>query len=328
MTLLFDLHVDYITHLDDEDKKETLDYMMTEHLRMGGVYWGVTAMALLRRLDHGRKDEVVAWIKECQDPRNPGGFGPNVGHDADVVATHYALLVLCVYDALDIVDKAATAGYIASLQQPDGSFAGDKWGEVDVRFAYCALSSLTILDGLDKINVDTVVEWILRCLNYDGSFGPLPRAESHAAYVFCAVQALALVDALDSVDLDMLGWWLCERQTAHGGFNGRPEKAPDVCYSWWILSALATIDRDHWIDHDKLAAFIHAAQDDEGGGIADRPGDVPDVFHTFFGLAGLSLMHKADLAPVHPVYAIPMEVVKRLNLPPILPRCEAELHKL
>merc|ERR1711920_194264 len=179
-----------------------------------------------------------------------------------------------------------------------------------------------ILDALDRIDVDALVQWILRCLNYDGAFGSVPRAESHAAYVFCAVQALALVDALDAVDLDMLGHWLCERQTPSGGFNGRPEKAPDVCYSWWILSALATIDRAHWIDGKKLAGFIFEAQDVDDGGIADRPGDVADVFHTFFGLAGLSLLGEANLAPIHPVYAMPMDVVRKLGLPPIIAACK------
>merc|ERR1712151_1347477 len=110
------------------------------------------------------------------------------------------------------------------------------------------------------------------------------------------------------------------RQTPRGGFNGRPEKAPDVCYSWWILSALASIDRAHWIDGQRLADFIFAAQDEDGG-IADRPGDVPDVFHTFFGLAGLSLLGKADVAQVHPVYALPVEVTRRMELPPIIASC-------
>ena len=32
--------------------------------------------------------------------------------------------------------------------------------------------------------------------------------------------------------------------------------------------------------------FILASQDDELGGIADRPGDWIDPFHTLFGLAG------------------------------------------
>eukprot|EP00930_Biecheleria_cincta_P045445 TRINITY_DN31314_c0_g1_i1.p1 TRINITY_DN31314_c0_g1~~TRINITY_DN31314_c0_g1_i1.p1 ORF type:complete len:357 (-),score=60.50 TRINITY_DN31314_c0_g1_i1:174-1211(-) len=311
-------HVHYLQHLDDD--KESLSYMMSEHLRMGGVYWGVSALALLGRLDDmSRKAEIVEWILSCRDPKTAGGFGPNVGHDADLTSTHYALLILCIYDSVDRLDTEGVINFIAGLQQKDGSFSTDHWGEVDVRFAYCALSALTILNALDRIDVDACVRWLLRCMNYEGSFGPVPRAESHAAYVFCAVQALALVDALDAVDLDRLGWWLCERQTPSGGFNGRPEKAPDVCYSWWILSALATIDRAHWIDNDKLAEFIHATQDEEDGGIADRPGDVPDVFHTFFGLAGLSLMRKADLAPIHCVYALPVEVVKRMQLPPILP---------
>lgn len=318
--LLLEKHDHYLRHLDDD--KESFEYMMTEHLRMGGVYWGVTAMALLGKLDdNARREEIIAWILRCKDPKTAGGFGPNVGHDADITATHYALLVLSIYDAVDRIDVPGVTVFVKSLQREDGSFSADRWGEVDVRFAYCALSSMTILDALDQIDVDACTEWILRCLNYDGAFSPVPRAESHAAYTFCAVQALALAGGLDAVDLDRLGWWLCERQTPGGGFNGRPEKAPDVCYSWWILSALVSIDRAHWINGAKLADFIRAAQDEEDGGIADRPGDVPDVFHTFFGLAGLSLLREADLAPIHPVYAIPMEVVQRMGLPPILASC-------
>ena len=33
---------------------------------MGGVYWGVSAMALLKRLDDGqRRDELIDWILRC-----------------------------------------------------------------------------------------------------------------------------------------------------------------------------------------------------------------------------------------------------------------------
>jgi prenyltransferase beta subunit len=35
-----------------------------------------------------------------------------------------------------------------------------------------------------------------------------------------------------------------------------------------------------------LFYFNHSYQDPEGGGIADRPGDTVDVFHTHFGIAG------------------------------------------
>jgi len=46
-------------------------------------------------------------------------------------------------------------------------------------------------------------------------------------------------------------------------------------------------------------------QDDETGGIADRPGDIVDVFHTYFGIAGLSFLKYEGLAEIDPAYALP-----------------------
>lgn len=53
-------------------------------------------------------------------------------------------------------------------------------------------------------------------------------------------------------------------------------------------------------------------QDGEGG-ISDRPGNVVDVFHTFFGLAALSLLNpeKYDLQPIDPTYAISAELAPK-----------------
>jgi hypothetical protein len=47
---------------------------------------------------------------------------------------------------LDLIDKEATVKFVVSLQQPDGSVAGDEWGEIDTRFTYCALNCLALLD--------------------------------------------------------------------------------------------------------------------------------------------------------------------------------------
>lgn len=54
------------------------------------------------------------------------------------------------------------------------------------------------------------------------------------------------------------------------------------------------IDRQDWINLEALKKYILNCQDSDtdgtGGGFADRPGNETDVFHTFFGLAALSLM--------------------------------------
>lgn len=155
--------------------------------------------------------------------------------------------------------------------------------------------------------------------------------------VFTCVGALAILDRLDLVDRDTLGWWLAERQLPGGGLNGRPEKLPDVCYSWWELSAMAILGKLRWINREKLADFILEAQDLEGGGIGDRPGDWVDVFHTNFGLCGesthakamgfalvadksklfppgLSLLGYPGLQRIDPVYCMPADLIERMGL--------------
>ena len=182
-----------------------------------------------------------------------------------------------------------------------GVFSGDEWGETDTRFVYGALNILSLLGKLDAIDVDKAVEYILLCRNYDGGFGMMPGAESHAGQIFTCVGALAIANKLHLIDVDLLGEWLCERQLPNGGLNGRPEKLEDVCYSWWVLSSLAMIGRLHWIDGERLVKFILSCQDPERGGIADRPNDMPDVFHTVFGVAGLSLLGFKGLREVDPM---------------------------
>lgn len=75
-----------------------------------------------------------------------------------------ALQILALYDKLHVVNADLITDYVASLQQGDGSFAGDKWGEIDTRFSYCALSILSLLGQLqtDKINVQKAVSFVAR----------------------------------------------------------------------------------------------------------------------------------------------------------------------
>lgn len=58
--------------------------------------------------------------------------------------------------------------------------------------------------------------------------------------------------------------------------------------------------------------MVWCAQDEARGGISDRPEDMVDVFHTFFGIAGLSLMGQCNLAAIDPVFALPDTIVKRI----------------
>lgn len=170
---------------------------------------------------------------------------------------------------------------------------------------------------MDVINLPKAIEFVMSCCNPDGGFGSKPHAESHAGLIYCCVGFLSLTQQLHRIDAEKLCWWLCERQLPSGGLNGRPEKLPDVCYSWWVLSSLTIMGRLHWIKADGLEQFILSCQDNETGGFSDRTGNLPDIFHTLFGLGALSLLN-ADkrLKPINAALCMPQYVIDRLGIKP------------
>ncbi|KAK9413053.1 putative Geranylgeranyl transferase type-2 subunit beta [Seiridium unicorne] len=307
-------HVKYIQSLDT--KKDEYEYWLTEHLRMNGLYWGLTALHLLRHPDALPRGETIDFVLSCQHAN--GGFGAAPGHDAHMLSTVSAVQILALVDGLDELEKrgkgkAITGKFMADLQNKEtGTFAGDEWGEEDTRFLYGALNALSILGLRHLVDTDKAVSHIVACANFDGGYGLTPGAESHSGQIFTCLAALTIAGRMDTVDVDKLGRWLSERQKPNGGLNGRPEKDEDVCYSWWVLSSLAMIGKTHWIDRDALIKFILRCQDTELGGFSDRPGNMVDVWHTCFGLTGLSLLGYPDMDTIDPVYCLPKSTLERV----------------
>jgi prenyltransferase beta subunit len=58
--------------------------------------------------------------------------------------------------------------------------------------------------------------------------------------------------------------------------------------------------------------LLSRLQDEERGGISDRPDDMVDVFHTYFGVAGLSLLGYGGLKAIDPAYALPVDIIHRI----------------
>lgn len=219
---------------------------------------------------------------------------------------------MCIYDSLSEIDIAAVGRYVQSLQQPDGSFFGDRYGEVDTRFSFCAVAILALTNQMHLIDVDKAVEFVLSCANPDGGFGSKIGAESHAGLIYCCVGFLSITHNLHRLECEKLAWWLCERQLKSGGLNGRPEKLPDVCYSWWVLASLTILGRSHWISNEKLEEFILSCQDADTGGFSDRPGNMADIFHTLFGVGALSLLGRPNLKKINPTFCMPDDVVQKI----------------
>lgn len=97
LELYADAHVSYVQSLDT--KKDELDYWLTEHLRLNGVYWGLTALHLLKRPDALSRQETIDFVLSCQ--HESGGFGAAPGHDAHMLSTVSAVQILAMVAGFD-----------------------------------------------------------------------------------------------------------------------------------------------------------------------------------------------------------------------------------
>lgn len=67
------------------------EYVMTEYLRMSGIYWGITVMDLMNQLPKMDKEEVISFVKSCQ--HECGGIGASISHDPHLLYTLSAVQV-------------------------------------------------------------------------------------------------------------------------------------------------------------------------------------------------------------------------------------------
>ena len=44
------------------------EYAVTEHLRMSGIYWGLTSMYLMSAEDQMKGADIVEWVVQCGHP--------------------------------------------------------------------------------------------------------------------------------------------------------------------------------------------------------------------------------------------------------------------
>ena len=120
-----DRHISYIKSLDS--KKQDYEYWLSEHLRLNGVYWGLTALCVLSAKDTFDKKEVVEFVEKCWDSKT-GGFSAFPGHDAHILTTLSGIQILATYGVVEEVLTgdmlSRTVEFIRGNQLPDGSFQG------------------------------------------------------------------------------------------------------------------------------------------------------------------------------------------------------------
>ncbi|XP_078698686.1 geranylgeranyl transferase type-1 subunit beta-like [Branchiostoma floridae x Branchiostoma belcheri] len=318
-------------------------YCSLDTTRLTVAFFALSGLDLLGALDTVNKQEIIDWIyslqvlpdKDDEDknlfrcgfrgsstigvPYNPSkeevsAYPYDSGHIAMTYTGLCSLLLLG--DDLSRVNRRTCVKGLQSLQLADGSFYPSvEGGENDMRFVYCACCVSYILDDWSGMDVDKAVSYIKNSMGYDFGLAQGPGLETHGGSTFCAVASLCLMNRVQETfsdrQLDGLKRWCLFRQQS--GFQGRPNKPTDTCYSFWVGGTLKLLDCYSLIDPTANKDFILSTQDTVVGGFAKWPDSHPDALHSYFGVAGLSLLGEEGLQPMFPALNISQAAADNLR---------------
>ena len=124
LQLVIEPHVKYIQSLDTvcfqpslhlspnlanpPQRKDELEYWLTEHLRLNGLYWGLTSLHLLGHPNALPRTETIDFVLSCQCEN--GGFGAAPGHDAHLLYTVSAVQILALVDGFGELEARGKGG--------------------------------------------------------------------------------------------------------------------------------------------------------------------------------------------------------------------------
>lgn len=307
-------------------------YAGQEINRLTLAYFAISGLDILRALHLIDKEGVINWVLSFQaHPKNEAelnngqfyGFHgsrssqfqsindrlaiPNGSHMA---ATYCAVAILKTLGYnLSLVDSKSILRSMRNLQQPDGSFMPTHVGaETDLRFVFCAAAICSMFENWSGMDKEKAKEYILNCQSYDGGFGLIPGSESHGGATYCAVASLRLMGFIEEdllskstscciINVPLLLEWSLQRQAADGGFQGRPNKSSDTCYAFWIGGVLRILGAHKFIDEKTLRGFLLTCQS-KYGGFSKFPGQLPDLYHSYYGFSAFSLLEEPGLNPI------------------------------
>ncbi len=204
--------------------------------------------------------------------------------------------------------------FVVSCAAPDdSSYGGNVGHDPHLLYTLSAIQLLVLFERLDLMDVDRVAAFIVSLQQEDGSFVGDKWGEKDTRFSYCAVMGLSLLGRLHLINRDSCLRFVLACKNFDEAFGVVPEAESHAGQTFCCVATLAILGRLDAVDRDKLGWWLAERQlqceDAEDGGISDRPENLADVFHLFFGICGLSMLkHEAfGLKLIDAEYALPKD---------------------
>lgn len=259
-----------------------------------------------------------------------GGLDSRFGYCTIVVRWILRGAVTGEVDGVPDIDVDKLVECVRLAQTYDGGFSEAPFHEAHGGFTYCGLGILSLLRRLPAAvdgtghkpepgasgveDLDHLLEWLVLRQTDILEEEDLPDAEAdeinsrassleqEASLGETGIADLKSIEALE-VPLD-LHW---------AGFNGRCNKIADTCYCFWAIGALSMLKASHLADKESCRRYLLDKTQHMVGGFGKAPGDPPDIYHSYLGLAALSLLGEMSVKPIVPGACFSEETARYLE---------------
>ncbi len=221
----------------------------------------LTTSATVLTAPPGRADPaLVRWLEGCQLP-NEGGVMYMPGRGSEIRCTLWALAAGAF--AHDPDARAAIAGWLGELQNPDGGFGYWEGRGSDVVSTAAALECTTLVADprrvQDILDADAAAGFLDTCrgpAEAPAAYGNVPGADATLRAGLQAQRALALLGRDTAEAVRVL---LDRHRVRGGGFANEGNRMPDLLSTY---EAVLAADRTGLpVDTGHVGAFLHRVRD-------------------------------------------------------------------
>ncbi|RDW77101.1 hypothetical protein BP6252_05154 [Coleophoma cylindrospora] len=278
-----------------------------------------------------RRRQLMTWLRTLQ--REDGSFGElirdgTVKGGRDMRYCYCAAAVRWMLrgelqgeKAVEDIDVDKLVGHIRAGQTYDGGISESSQHEAHAGYTYCATAALALLDRLPNTqassdveksppgltNIPATIRWLVsRQVSYEEEEESDDEEDRELQS-----QREKLVGIYNEEPPSVAGLQIDETQFV--GFNGRCNKLVDTCYSFWVTASLDILGQAEVIDAASTRRFLLEQTQHRIGGFGKCPGNPPDIYHSYLGLAALATTKESTLKDFDPILCVSKELRAKID---------------
>ncbi|RVX73892.1 hypothetical protein B0A52_02782 [Exophiala mesophila] len=292
------------------------------------TYFALATLTILGDdLSRVSRNECLRWISRLQAP--DGSFGEFFGPEGEVVGGSDPRLCLCAVGTLKLlgadqttasrpwndIDQFRLRQFIANCQGLEGGIGEAPLLEAHSGLTYCGIATLSFLSLLSErgssvhdvadqagLATEDCARWMLDRQTTWIEDDEEEDSNDDEADQNRQTPVHAPSDASPIGDPDMIA-----------GFCGRSGKIADTCYCFWNVGALTILGKQDLVNVPAMRRYLLEKVNHIVGGFGKAPGELPDVLHSYLGLAALAIYHEPGLKEFDATFCFSVRAVQNLK---------------